>query len=340
MQNQNTQKAREIKVSKNLRFASDFGDVAYDLYEPLDDASDSASKDSSAQASKAPAQTPKIIQIAHGMIEHKDRYEWVAREFAKRGYIVAVSDHRGHGESVNESSGIALGSMGEDGFARASYDLYKLTCLLKERYEGARVVLLGHSMGSLLSRRYVSMYGEALSALVLSGSPALDPNLELGIKLAKMLRFFGAKTFGQKFFTKLLFGGFEKKFRKNGEMSGVGWLCSDKEVAKAYKADPKCSFMFDMESFLNLFLGMQDVYGEYPSPKNPHIPILFVSGNDDASGHFGVGVQRACAHLEAQGFDDVGILLYQGARHEILNEPIKAQVVADIALWLEAKGLQ
>lgn len=310
-----------ITTHKNLRFASDFGQVAYDLYEP-------AKVDSS----------PIIIQIAHGMIEHKDRYEWVANTLAQNGYIVAVSDHRGHGESLNSDNGITLGSMGEDGFCRASYDLYKLSCLLKERYANARIVLLGHSMGSLLSRRYVSLYSEELSGLILSGSPAFDEDLKYGIALAKLLRFFGAKTFGQKFFTKALFGGFNKRFKKDSS-DGLGWLCSSEEVRQAYRDDPKCQFHFDIESFLHLFMGMQEVYGSYPNPKNPHLPILFISGSDDASGHFGIGVKKARTHLKSQGFDDVDILLYGGARHEVLNEPIKEQVIADILLWLESKGL-
>lgn len=310
-----------ITIHKNLLFSSDFGQVAYDLYEP-------AQVDSS----------PIIIQIAHGMIEHKDRYEWVANALAQKGYIIAVSDHRGHGESLNSDNGITLGSMGEDGFCRASYDLYKLSCLLKERYANARIVLLGHSMGSLLARRYTSLYSEALSALILSGSPAFDENLKYGITLAKLLRFFGAKSFGQKFFTNTLFGGFNKQFKKDLP-AGLGWLCSNEAVRQAYKDDPKCQFHFDIESFLHLFMGMQEVYGTYPSPKNAHLPILFVSGSDDASGHFGTGVKKARDHLESQGFDDVNILLYKDARHEVLNEPIKEQVIADILLWLESKGL-
>lgn len=317
-----------VRMRKSLYFASDFGQVAYDIYEP-EPTHESVKVDSS----------PIIIQIAHGMIEHRGRYEWLARELAARGYIVALSDHRGHGDSVNSEHGVVLGSMGEDGFARASYDLYKLTCLLKEQYPSAKVVLLGHSMGSLLSRRYVSLYSEALSGLILSGSPAFDENLGYGIMLTKILRFFGARSFGQKFLTKRLFGGFDKHFKRDPHFAPQCWLCSDPSVVQAYRDDPKCSFMFDIESFLCLFEGMQEVYGEYPNPKNPALPILFVSGGDDASGQFGSGVQAACAHLEAQGFSDVEILLYKGARHEILNEPIKPQVLDDILLWLESKGL-
>ena len=316
----------EVKITHSLTFKSDFGEVSYDLYEPV-----------FAQNPQTPIY---LAQIAHGMVEHKGRYEWIAKELAKNGFIVAISDHRGHGESVNGDN-ITLGCMGEDGFQKSAYDLYKLTCLLKEQYKPDKVLLLGHSMGSLLSRRYLMLYGDTLDALILSGSPSVSEGqkeLKWGIRLAKLFCFFNAGQFGGKVITKILFGGFNKKFAKQGDKTGVGWLCSDEKVAEKYRADEKCNFHFDAQSFLYLFSGMQEVYGAYPFPQKPHLPILFVSGSDDASGEFGLGVQRARKHLCAQGFDDVEILLYKGARHEVLNENLKPQVLEDILLWLSVKG--
>ncbi len=310
----------QIRISKNLTFATDFGEIAYDIYEPL-------------------GQTEsKIIQISHGMQEHKARYEWIANTFAKLGYIVAISDHRGHGESINAESGITLGEMGEQGFAKATYDLYKLNRILKEQFQATKMILLGHSMGSLLARRYIQLYSESIQALILSGSPAYNANIKYGIFLGKFFEFFNAKHLGAKVLNALCFNGFNKRFKKMGDTS-FGWLCSDSSVVERYANDPKCAFIFSLESLLNLFAGMQEVYGEYPTPKNPQLPILFVSGYDDACGGFGKGVQEAREHIESQGYKNVGILLYKNARHEVFNEPIKQQVVDDILLWLRQNGL-
>lgn len=316
----------EVKITRSLKFRSDFGEVSYDVYEPV-----------FAQESKSPVY---LAQIAHGMVEHKGRYEWVAKEIAKNGFIVAVSDHRGHGDSTNGDE-ITLGCMGEDSFQKSAYDLYKLTCLLKEQYKPQKVALLGHSMGSLLARRYLMLYGDSLDALILSGSPSASKEqkeLKWGVRLAKLFCFFNAEQLGGKVISKILFGGFNKRFAKQGDKTGLGWLCADEAVVQGYLADEKCHFHFDAQSFLHLFEGMQEVYGAYPYPQKPHLPILFVSGSDDASGEFGAGVQRAREHLRFQGFDDVEMLLYKGARHEVLNERIKSQVLEDILLWLSVKG--
>lgn len=324
-----------IKHSQRT-FQSDFGKVAYDLYEPALDV----------------ALPVRIIQIAHGMVEHKGRYCWVAHELAKNGYIVAISDHRGHGESVNVESKITLGEMGEDGFQKAAYDLYKLNCTLKELYPKAEIILLGHSMGSLLARRYLLLYGDSICALILSGTPAYNPLLPLGIWLGRAFGFFDlaiVKNLGAKVLNRLSFGGFNKKLLKHNKMkrkqtpsldsakaNNMRWLCSDNQVVQEYITDPKCDFIFSLQSFLNLFHGTQEVYSpNYPEPKNPLLPVLFVSGYDDACGDFGEGVQKARIHLQTQGYKDVEIILYQDARHEILNEPhIKQQVIQDILLWL------
>jgi len=73
----------EINITENLRFNTDFGEIVYDIYEP-----------------REIPKKPIIIQIAHGMIEHRARYKWLASNFARVGYIVAINDHRGHGDSV------------------------------------------------------------------------------------------------------------------------------------------------------------------------------------------------------------------------------------------------
>ena len=57
-----------------------------------------------------------VVQIAHGMIEHRAKYKAVAEFLAKNGFIVAVNDHRGHGDSVNcesaNSPALAEGARG------------------------------------------------------------------------------------------------------------------------------------------------------------------------------------------------------------------------------------
>ncbi|WP_066387479.1 alpha/beta fold hydrolase [Helicobacter himalayensis] len=325
-----------IKTSGN--FQSDFGAVVYDIYEP----------DSGANGANI------IIQIAHGMVEHRGRFEWVARELAQNGYIVAINDHRGHGDSINTQSAkpkisketnhtnansiestspiITLGEMGEQGFERAVQDMHVFNHLLHSLYPHAQIVLLGHSMGSLLSRRYVSLYEDSVIGLILSGSPAYNPLSTLGIALGKFFHAIGAKDFGAKILNALSFGGFNAKFRTEG--SPYAWLCSDKNVVSAYENDKKCNFIFTTQSFINLFGGLKCVYGAAQPPKNPRFPVLIISGRDDACGDFGKGVEKLQVFLRKNGYQNTQLILYNDARHEILNDFCKKQVLQDILLWI------
>lgn len=41
-----------------------------------------------------------ILQLVHGMAEHRERYHDFMDFCAKKGYVVIIHDHRGHGASV------------------------------------------------------------------------------------------------------------------------------------------------------------------------------------------------------------------------------------------------
>lgn len=43
-----------------------------------------------------------VVQIAHGMIDHIERFEGLALYLTERGFVVAGNDHLGHGDSVND----------------------------------------------------------------------------------------------------------------------------------------------------------------------------------------------------------------------------------------------
>jgi len=111
-----------------------------------------------------------VIQIAHGMGEHAARYDWTARQLNAAGYAVYANDHRGHGETADPDR---LGWMGEDGWNRVIADAADLTDHIRATHPEAPVVLLGHSMGAMLSQQYLYRCGAKLDAAVLSGSPGV-----------------------------------------------------------------------------------------------------------------------------------------------------------------------
>ena len=60
------------------------------------------------------------------------------------------------------------------------------------------------------------------------------------------------------------------------------------------------------------------------------------SGTNDPVGNYGTGVRRLAEKLLNTGHLDVSTRLYEGGRHEMLNETNKKEVVNNIIHWLKA----
>lgn len=307
-------------MQERLSFKSDFGEIIYSLYHP-----------------KNP--NGAIVQIAHGMIEERSKYEELALALSESGYVVAINDHRGHGESVGGVSGgyeVAWGEMGERGFERAVEDMHTLTTILKNRFSGYSFFLLGHSMGSLLSRVYLQRYESELKGLILMGTPSPNPLAGLGVLLCEAFNAIGFNTIGLRLMNLLTLVGFNKKFRQqNSNAPSYAWLTRELERAKVYKAREDYQFSFTLNSFKGLFGGVKQVFSAYPNVENPSLPIMFMSGDDDPCGEFGAGAYKAYKHLTSQGYSNVELRLYSGARHELLLESNKESVIKEIIGFLE-----
>jgi len=99
--------------------------------------------------------SPKgVIQIAHGMAEHIERYDLFAKALIQEGYVVYGNDHRGHGKTGKNASQMGFFAE-ENGFDLVVEDMLHLTNIIKKDYPNKPIFLFGHSMGSFLSRRYI-----------------------------------------------------------------------------------------------------------------------------------------------------------------------------------------
>ena len=92
------------------------------------------------------AGTPKgIVQIVHGMCEHKERYIPFMEYLAANGFFSIIHDHRGHGESVRCSED--LGYFYEGGWTAMIDDIKAVTGRVRMEHPDLPLILLGHSMG-------------------------------------------------------------------------------------------------------------------------------------------------------------------------------------------------
>ncbi|WP_104629271.1 alpha/beta fold hydrolase [Helicobacter bizzozeronii] len=274
-----------------------------------------------------------VVQIATGMVEHKRHYVWLAEQLCDQGYEVFVADHRGHGLSVLENSTeVCWGEMGADGFEWAVKDMAKLATHIKTLYPTHKLVLLGHSMGSLLARRLVQHNYCKLDALVLTGTPAPFLGLGLYVFLLKIFRGLGIE----------ITWGLNALFSKHPRVKAMGskgsWLCRDERVIKLYSMDKASRFVFSTNSFICLLEGARSAFYAH-AYGDKSLPILLLSGLDDVCGDFGVGVVRAYRCLAKQGFSDITLRLFEKDRHKIFDELDKQEVLQTLLGWLERKGL-
>lgn len=275
-----------------------------------------------------------IIQLAHGMAEHVLRYENFAEEMVKNGYIVYGNDHRGHGNSITAPDDIGFLAE-ENGFDRVVSDMHLLTTMIKEEQPDIPIVLLGHSMGSFLTRRYVQLYPNAVDAIILSGTGGDQGILgKVGLMLAKLdKKRKGART-PSPLMDKLTFGNFNKNF--SPKRTDFDFLSRNDQAVDAYIADEKCGFVCTTGFFIDLIQGVETVHRKEEVEKTPrHLPVLFISGDLDPVGDDGKGVRAVYEQLRAHGMHQVTLKLYPGGRHEMLHEINKEEVYADILNWME-----
>ena len=277
-----------------------------------------------------------VVQLVHGMSEHRERYLPFMEFLAQRGYAAVIHDHRGHGKSVRDKKD--LGYMYGGGASALLQDIQKLNEMLRERLEGLPVILFGHSMGSLAARAYAAKHDDTIDMLILCGSPSNNAARPLGVVIARIEQLFLGSRHKSRLLEMMAFGNCAARFRK--DKSCTAWICSDPDVAEEYKQSELCGFTFTDDAYLVLFELMKRAYDKkHWKCTNPQLPVLFVGGADDPC----IGnVRRFASALRCMrqaGYRDVKGKLYPGMRHEILNEKQKARVYRDIAAYMNKKGI-
>lgn len=275
-----------------------------------------------------PADIIGVIQIVHGMAEHTDRYLDVAKYLSGRGFYVIMHDHAGHGRSVksDEDDGYFCD---KDGWLCLVDDVYEVTKIARKQNPGKKLILWGHSMGSFISRKYVTKYTNGADAAIFCGTSGANPGAAAGILIANIIAAFKGTKHKSPMINNIAFGAYNKRFNGN---TGFEWLSVNEDNVAKYVADPKCGFLFSAAGYRDLFHVLQSVSSsEWYAAVPASLPIYLISGSDDPVGAYGKGVQEVYDKLKASGHTNVSMKIYPGLRHEIHNEKTNAEVYSDIA---------
>lgn len=282
-----------------------------------------------------PDTPPKaVVQIAHGIAEHILRYEPLAEYLTDNGFAVTGNDHLGHGFSGPETR-LSFGPKGT--WEQVTEDMETLRRLEQRKFPGVPVFLLGHSMGSFLARTHLIQFPGAVNSYILTGT-----GQPLAILLAAGLLLTAEECFRlgidapSRLLNSLAFGVYNSRFAPN--RTTHDWLSVNEENVDRFLSSPLCGGIPTVGLIRELLRGLWFI-GKRRNLKQVDVstPILFLSGENDPVGDMGKGVRRVCTMFSRAGVRDLSLRLYEGDRHEILNETNREQVYSDLLQWMEAR---
>ena len=272
-----------------------------------------------------------IFQIIHGMGEHVGRYEAFARFLAEKGFVACGCDLTGHGRSKGADG---YGYFADrNGNRTVVEDVHILNELVKRRYPGLKSILLGHSLGSFICRSYLVRYGEGLKGAVISGTSGPNPLTGVGFFLCRTVKLFRGAKHQSPFLANIQGGSYNKRI--SGHRTQFDWLTNDTAVVDRYIGDELCGFDFTTSGYLDILKLLREISSRKWAEKIPKgLPCLIFSGSEDPVGNYTKGVKAVYDRMKAAGVKDVTLKIYEGGRHEMLNETVKETVYDDILSWV------
>lgn len=267
-----------------------------------------------------------VVLVSHGASEHSGRYDRFARALNAAGFAVVALDHRGHGRTAASTE---PGFMGPGGGMAVVDDVHELRAAARSTFGDVPVFLFAHSLGALIGVAYLARYADGLAAAVLCGFPADVDGTEA---LGEVLR--NAADGGLRDEPIDILASNNAAYEP--ARTPYDWLSRDPDEVDRYVADPLCGD--DLPLTYGYLADLFDVV----APARDRLaaitcPVLVIAGDQDPAAGMGAYPAGLAATLAAAGVP-VDLTLYEGARHELLNETNRDAITADIVDWLRSHG--
>jgi alpha-beta hydrolase superfamily lysophospholipase len=254
----------------------------------------------------APAEPRAVILLSHGLAEHSGRYEEFASVFGDAGFAIYAVDFPGHGNSDGKRGHI--GNFGE-----YTNVLGELTSLARSAHPDLPFVLFGHSMGGLIAADFLLQHQSKFVAAVMTGAAIRSPQQPSGFVL---------------FVNKIIAAVAPQLGVLRMDASAIS---RDPQVVSDYENDPLVYRGKASAALVTaIFSAMNRVVENADSIR---LPILIMHASEDRL----ASVEGSNLLHEKISSEDKKLVIYEGLYHEILNEPERQTVMADILQWLESR---
>lgn len=272
----------------------------------------------------------KNLVIMTGMGEHSGRYEPFAKYLNEKGINVYVLDAVGQGLNAPKVED-------QEKWYEGAFDENVKACnILVETVKKNELptCLMGHSMGSFMTQRYLTLFPNTVERVVIMGSNKMPLMLSsFGFLLASMVTKKNNVDTYSKLLENLGTGAYNKQIKN--PRTQFDWLSYNEENVDKYIADPYCGAT-TTRGFWKEFLRGLKAIGTKKELKNVSVSeeILIIAGEDDPVGNNGKGPRELLWQYQKLGLTKLTLKMFNNMRHEILNEDKKDEVYYAISSFL------
>lgn len=274
-----------------------------------------------------------VVIVVTGMEEHAMRYDEFANFLNKNGYNVYSIDH--YGQGANCPTVDTLGIVPRSFFSKSVRNFDDLA--KKYEIKGKPLIIFGHSMGSFMVQDYIQRFAKHPTKAIICGTNGQNgaAAYKVGYPLARLI----CKIKGEKKQAKLLkslaVGGYAKSVKNR--KTEADWLSYNDESNRKYINDPYCGHPSSNGFYREFLKGDARLYNKkFLNKIRKDLPILLIAGKDDPVGAFGKGPTKLHElYTKKLGLKNVELKVYEGMRHEILNEVDHEKVYKDVLEFIE-----
>ena len=269
------------------------------------------------------------IQIIHGMQEHKSKYTSLAEFLCERGYTVIVSNIRGHGKDAP----ILNYFKDKDGYKYLLSDQEQITQYIFDTYQTDKVILLGHSMGTLIARNLLQTESNNYEKIILTGSPSPQRLTNLGLILTNIIKIIKGPKYYSRFIEKIIFHKLSKNIKN--PKTNIDWLNYNEKSITECMSDKYSKKGFTVSAYNDLFHLLKNMTKINKCTNiNYNLPILLLRGDSDPCTGTEQENNKTIKLLKKSGFNNIKDKKYQHMRHNILTEVEHEKVYQDIITFL------
>ena len=275
-----------------------------------------------------------IIQLVHGINEHGMRYEEFAQFLNEKGYVVYIYDQVSQGLSRTEldKDVVYFGDNGGDVLVNG---FNTVRTKIRMDYPDSKIYVFGHSLGSMVIRKYLLDFNNEYEKIILNGGGFSDTKgLEFIILVGNVLKLFKKKK-PSKFFDNI-FRQTQLKLNEKVKIDHfIEWLTRDKEKTKSNLEDPYLYIRLSVSVFVDMLKAIKEINNiNRIKSRKVDAKILLLSGTHDAATNFGADTKLLNQVFNEAGYDS-RVLLYEEGRHDTLQEINREEVFEDIINFIE-----